>query len=88
MNPAKSNNNTSSTHADGAILYNGTNRLAVSYDQLVAITNFFSSESRALNEPVERQTPSPPKFSLDEPKEPRFLGPDTERQNEKSRIRP
>jgi hypothetical protein len=83
MNQAKSNKNTSSSHADAAIIYNGNNRLEVTYDELVQFNNFLSSETRTLNERVVKQTQPPPKFSLDEPKELRYLAPDIERYNQK-----
>jgi hypothetical protein len=85
MNAFKSNNNSSSAHADASIITNGPNRLEVTHNELVAIDTWLRREIPALTEKVYRQAPPVPKFSLDNPPDPRYLGPEIEKLNERSR---
>ena len=82
---AKPNQNASSAQADASIITNGPNRLEVTHNELVAIDTWLRREIPALNERVYRQAPLVPKFSLDNPIEPRYLGPEIEKMNERSR---
>jgi hypothetical protein len=80
--PNKVNPNTSSTHADGAIITCGATKLDLTYDELTRIDAWLSSEVRALQEQAGKKFPKAPKFFLDQPKDPRYLGPEIERHNQ------
>jgi hypothetical protein len=77
-------NVSSSSHADASILTCGNNRIEIAYDDLVAIDNWLKHEIPALNERVYKQAGPLPKFSLDNPVDPRYLAPYIEKANERS----
>src|SRR6516225_1740355 len=84
MNAGKPNTNSSASFADTVIITNKTNRLELSYDELVQLDTWLSREIPVLQDKVAKQTPASPKFFLDDQKEARYLAPDIERLNQRS----